>query len=84
MVASSGRQQSTSRSAEFARIRVGVRTPEVSERVAAEAYAEGAVGLEERAGEGAFAGGVVLYDGDRSVGFGDRMYAVPIRALWEE
>jgi uncharacterized protein len=30
-----------------------------------------------------FAAGVVLYDGDASVTFGDRLYAVPIRALWE-
>ncbi len=30
-----------------------------------------------------FACGVVLYDGEASVGFGDRLFAVPIRALWE-
>jgi len=30
-----------------------------------------------------FAGGVVLYDGESSAGFGDGLYAVPIRALWE-
>ena len=30
-----------------------------------------------------FVGGVVLYDGESSVGFGDGLYAVPIRALWE-
>lgn len=30
-----------------------------------------------------FAGGVVLYDGETSVGFGDSLYAVPIRTLWE-
>ena len=30
-----------------------------------------------------FAGGVVLYDGETSAGFGDGLYAVPIRALWE-
>ncbi|MBX3175700.1 MAG: ATP-binding protein [Gemmatimonadaceae bacterium] len=30
-----------------------------------------------------FAGGVVLYDGEASVSFGDGLYAVPIRALWE-
>ena len=30
-----------------------------------------------------FAGGVVLYDGETSAGFGDNMYAVPIRHLWE-
>jgi len=27
--------------------------------------------------------GVVLYDGQTSAGFGDNLYAVPIRALWE-
>lgn len=30
-----------------------------------------------------FVGGVVLYDGETSAGFGDHMYAVPIRHLWE-
>lgn len=30
-----------------------------------------------------FASGVVLYDGEASVGFGDGLFAVPIRALWE-
>jgi hypothetical protein len=30
-----------------------------------------------------FAAGVVLYDGEMSAGFGDGLYAVPIRALWE-
>ena len=30
-----------------------------------------------------FAGGVVLYDGEMSAGFGDCLYAVPIRRLWE-
>ncbi|MFA5787333.1 MAG: ATP-binding protein [Actinomycetota bacterium] len=30
-----------------------------------------------------FVGGVVLYDGESSAPFGDRLYAVPIRALWE-
>ena len=30
-----------------------------------------------------FAAGVVIYDGETSVGFGDGMYAVPIRLLWE-
>ena len=30
-----------------------------------------------------FSSGVVLYDGETSAGFGDGMYAVPIRALWE-
>ncbi len=31
-----------------------------------------------------FAGGVVFYDGETTAGFGDRLYAVPIRALWEK
>ena len=30
-----------------------------------------------------FMAGVVLYDGETSVSFGDGLYAVPIRALWE-
>ena len=38
--------------------------------------------LKEAAGK-RFAGGVVLYDGEMSARFGDAMYAVPIRALWE-
>jgi hypothetical protein len=30
-----------------------------------------------------FAAGVVLYDGETSAGFGERLFAVPIRTLWE-
>ena len=30
-----------------------------------------------------FVSGVVLYDGEMSVSFGERLYAVPIRRLWE-
>jgi predicted AAA+ superfamily ATPase len=30
-----------------------------------------------------FKAGVVLYDGASMVSFGDRLYAVPIRALWD-
>jgi hypothetical protein len=30
-----------------------------------------------------FCGGVVLYDGETAAGFGDGMYAVPMRMLWE-
>ena len=30
-----------------------------------------------------FAAGVVLYDGESAVGFGDGLYAVPVRLLWE-
>lgn len=30
-----------------------------------------------------FEKGVVLYDGDKSLGFGDEMYAIPIRCIWE-
>ena len=33
-------------------------------------------------GEG-FAGGVVLYDGEMTTRFGKRLYAVPVRRLWE-
>lgn len=38
--------------------------------------------LREAAGP-RFAGGVVLYDGETSAGFGDGLRAVPIRRLWE-
>ena len=30
-----------------------------------------------------FAGGVVLYDGETCTRFGDGLYAVPLRLLWE-
>jgi hypothetical protein len=30
-----------------------------------------------------FNAGVVLYDGETSASFGDRLFAVPVRALWE-
>jgi hypothetical protein len=30
-----------------------------------------------------FAARVVLYDGESSVGFGEGLFAVPVRALWE-
>ena len=39
--------------------------------------------LARTAGE-RFAAGVVLYDGETSAGFGDNLYAVPVRALWEK
>ena len=32
---------------------------------------------------GSFAAGVVLYDGETSVSFGDGLHAVPVRLLWE-
>ena len=35
----------------------------------------------QRAAAGRFASGVVLYDGEVTAGFGDRMFAVPVRAL---
>ncbi len=38
--------------------------------------------LREVAGK-RFMAGVVLYDGEASVGFGEGLYAVPVRALWE-
>ena len=37
--------------------------------------------LQESA-RGRFAGGVVLYDGEMTVPFGDGLFAVPIRSLW--
>ena len=38
--------------------------------------------LRKIAGE-SFANGVVIYDGETTVSFGDRLYAVPARHLWE-
>ncbi len=38
--------------------------------------------LQAAAGE-RFVSGVVLYDGESSIGFGEGLFAVPIRALWE-
>jgi predicted AAA+ superfamily ATPase len=38
--------------------------------------------LQSAAG-GRFLCGVVLYDGDSTASFGEGLYAVPIRALWE-
>lgn len=38
--------------------------------------------LREASGQ-RFAGGVVLYDGETTAGFGDGLHAVPLRALWE-
>jgi predicted AAA+ superfamily ATPase len=38
--------------------------------------------LKEASGE-RFAGGVLVYDGETSASFGDGLYAVPIRTLWE-
>lgn len=38
--------------------------------------------LKDACGE-RFVAGVVLYDGETTAGFGDGLYAVPIRALWE-
>ena len=38
--------------------------------------------LKDAAGK-RFAGGVVLYDGETSASFGDGLFAVPLRALWE-
>ena len=32
----------------------------------------------------AFAGGVVIYNGGKMIGFGKKLYAVPIRRLWEK
>ena len=38
--------------------------------------------LQETTGE-RFTAGIVMYDGENVVGFGNNLYAVPIRALWE-
>ena len=40
--------------------------------------------LREDVGSRRFKGGVVLYDGEVSVGFGEGFYAVPLRMLWEK
>jgi uncharacterized protein len=37
----------------------------------------------EDAGGKAFTSGVVLYDGTATITFGERLFAVPLRALWE-
>lgn len=42
----------------------------------------GLIKLREAVGN-RFAAGVVLYDGEATLGFGDRLMAVPIRALWQ-
>jgi len=39
--------------------------------------------LRDSAGE-KFVAGVVLYDGEGTVGFGDGLFAVPVRALWDQ
>jgi hypothetical protein len=38
--------------------------------------------LKDAAGK-RFRAGIVLYDGERSARFGEGLYAVPIRALWD-
>jgi predicted AAA+ superfamily ATPase len=38
--------------------------------------------LRETTGE-RFAAGIVMYDGENVAGFGESLYAIPIRALWE-
>lgn len=38
--------------------------------------------LKEAVGD-RFAAGIVLYDGESTVTFGDRLFAVPVRSLWE-
>ena len=40
--------------------------------------------LREAVGSSRFRGGVVLYDGEVSAGFGEGLYAVPVRRLWEK
>ena len=37
----------------------------------------------QRAAGAAFTAGVLLYDGETTVGFGDGLFAVPLRRLWE-
>ena len=38
--------------------------------------------LRQDSGDG-FAAGIVLYDGESAIGFGDGLYAIPVRMLWE-
>ncbi len=38
--------------------------------------------LGDAAGD-AFTAGAILYDGEMTLGFGDRLFAVPVRAMWE-
>ena len=39
--------------------------------------------LKDAAGK-RFVAGVVLYDGEATAPFGDRLFAVPLRTLWEK
>ena len=39
--------------------------------------------LKDAAGK-RFVAGAVLYDGEATAPFGDRLFAVPIRTLWEK
>jgi len=60
-VASSSTPQSARRSQDFVRLQVDAEDRPRAERAAAEAYAAGAVGLEERAGEGAYPCRLLLF-----------------------
>lgn len=64
----------------------GGRTAGVEVKAAATVKSDDFVGLRrlQRAAGDRFTAGVLLYDGDATVGFGDRMHAVPISALWQE
>lgn len=65
--------------------RDGRRVAGVEVKAAATVFASDFRGLRKLrdAARGRFACGVVLYDGEVVAGFGDGMYAVPVRALWE-
>jgi uncharacterized protein len=63
----------------------GQRVAGVEVKAAATVTARDFLGLRKlRDGAGKrFAGGVVLYDGEATAPFGDRLFAVPLRRLWE-
>lgn len=64
----------------------GGRTAGVEVKAAATVRSDDFNGLRrlQRAAGDRFVAGVLLYDGDATVGFGDGLYAVPVSALWRE
>lgn len=65
--------------------RDGRRLAGVEVKAAATVFASDFRGLRKLkdAARDRFAAGVVLYDGESLAGFGEGMYAVPVRGLWE-
>jgi len=62
----------------------GQRVAGIEVKAAATVTSNGFRGLRklQESARGRFAGGVVLYDGEMTVPFGDGLFAVPIRSLW--